>query len=229
MSSHHPLPTPQPQQSGWVRWVRSTWSLGRQPPGKVLGTDLGAQTGPVGPCPPRMVRGSGSARLQRREVCRAALGVDRQPISRLASHVLQAVSSPRVSAWGGGLLLPVPPGQPSFTASQQCSVRGDTLGHPPLIPTQEDPLFLRPAALLSRGPGFCLGGEGLAAGFSAPWGVGQAHSISMQHRGPQGPPISATPGSFHRACTACEQAEVGPCTKAGSHRVCVGEASEPCF
>lgn len=132
-------------------------------------------------------------------------------------------------AWGGGLLLPVPPGQPSFTASQQCSVRGDTLGHPPLIPTQEDPLFLRPAALLSRGPGFCLGGEGLAAGFSAPWGVGQAHSISMQHRGPQGPPISATPGSFHRACTACEQAEVGPCTKAGSHRVCVGEASEPCF
>lgn len=116
MSSHHPPPTPQPRQGGRVRQVRSAWSLGCSPQAKSWALTSELKQGQWGRAHPGWTEGQG-------QHVRSG-GKHTGPLWGWAGAASPPVSFTLCPAWGGGLLLPAPPGQPSFTVSQQCGVGG---------------------------------------------------------------------------------------------------------
>lgn len=163
----------------------------------------------MGPGPPRTDRRSGSARPQRRVACKVALGVDRQPVGHLASHVPHAASSPRVSWRGVGVsCCPCPQNSPA-SRCHSSAVSGGHGGPRPSTLTQEDPLFLRPTALLSRGPGFRPVGRALQPGSQLP-GVRGRHIASPCGLGAMRPPSKCHPRQLPQGVHGLRAGRGGP-------------------
>ena len=135
---------------------------GVHPPGKVLGTDLGAQTGPAGPAgpgPPQVDRGSGSARTKWGKGQCVALGAGRQPLGHLTLPRPSCRVQPKGHfGWGWGLLLPTSPVQASFTVSWWCRCPGGTGLATPLGAQPGRPFLSEaaPALGVSLGPAVLL-------------------------------------------------------------------------
>lgn len=216
--------TPQPRQSGWVRRVRSTRVPGGSSQAKSWALDPELKQGRWGRASTpdgQTVRVSTSTAEGSAELLWGWTGSP--SVARPMSFRL----CPACKGLGGGGASCCPhPGQPKLTASQQCSVRGGYTGPPHLDPypggsslseaccSAQQALWLRP------------GGGGPAARFPAP-GVWGRHIASPCSTGATRPPVSATPGSFHRGMHGLgEQAGGGPVHQSRLPSSVCGEASE---
>ena len=212
MSSHHPPPIPQPRQGGWVRQVRSAWSPGHSPQAKSWALTSELKQGRWGRAHPGWTEGQGQhvrSGGKHAGLLWGWTGAASPPMSFMLCSAQGSLSM----GWGSPAAHAPRAAQLHGVTAVWC--RGDVVGHP-LNPHPGGPSPSEACCSAQQGPRAPPEWGRPCSQIPSSLGCGAGTEHPMQHRGPRDPLVTATPGSFCRGCTAWEQAEVGPCTKASS-------------
>lgn len=212
MSSHHPPPIPQPRQGGWVRQVRSAWSLGCSPQAKSWALTSELKQGRWGRAHPGWTEGQGQhvrSGGKHAGLLWGWTGAASPPMSFTLCPAQGSLSM----GWGSPAAHASRAAQLQGVTAVRC--QGDTVGHP-LNPHPGGPSPSEACCSAQQGPQAPPEWGKPCSQIPSSLGCGAGTEHPMQHRGPRDHLVTATPGSFCRGCMAWEQAEVGPCTKASS-------------